>query len=380
MALRLNLSLTEPEVVHHERKSSAPRMRTAPPSLHGLVRLHFHARGAISNLFLEPLPALPRLGDAEVLLRVRAVGLNFRDVLNVLGEYPGDPGPPGGDTAGAVREAPLLPQSTFGLGHAPLASVAIAATPFLANKPSTLSFEHACTLPVAWSTTHAAVERAGLCAGHAMVVQAAAGGVGLKAVEYAQWLHASPVGTAGRPHKHAQLCATGVDALCSSRDGAALTVGVTRHMAANRSHAVLNSLSLDFIAASVASLGEGGAFEEIGKRGIWASDRHRASLTTTSYCAIALDADMALDPTWMGGVLALLAARAGADTVMSLPLQSFNMEAQHEMAFRTLQSGLNTGKIVVRMLAKSEGCDGVHVVTGGTGGLGLLTGRWLAQR
>ena len=89
---------------------------------------------------------------------------------------------------------------------------------------------------------------------------------------------------------------------------------------------------------------------------------------------------MALDPTWMRGVLALLAARAGAGALTSLPLQSFDLEAQHEMAFRTLQSGLNTGKIVVRLVTKSVGCDGVHVVTGGTGGLGLLTGRWLAQR
>lgn len=34
---------------------------------------------------------------------VRAVGLNFRDVLNVLGMYPGDPGPPGSDCAGVVE-------------------------------------------------------------------------------------------------------------------------------------------------------------------------------------------------------------------------------------------------------------------------------------
>ena len=33
---------------------------------------------------------------------VRAIGLNFRDVLNVLGMYPGDPGSPGGDCAGIV--------------------------------------------------------------------------------------------------------------------------------------------------------------------------------------------------------------------------------------------------------------------------------------
>ena len=104
------------------------------------------------------------LSDGHVELKVQAAGLNFRDVLNVLGEYPGDPGPPGGDAAGMVCEASLSLHSTFGLGHAPLAPVAIAAVHFLASKPPSLSFEQACTLPVTWSTTHAAVERAGLCA------------------------------------------------------------------------------------------------------------------------------------------------------------------------------------------------------------------------
>ena len=379
-ALVLGLALTEPEVsVLNEGKSSAPRLMTAPPSLDGLVRLHLHTRGTISNLFLEPQPALPPLGSAEVLLRVRAIGLNFRDVLNVLGEYPGDPGPPGGDAAGVVSDTLLPPFAIFGLAHAPLACVAIAAALFVADKPAALSFEQASTLPVTWSTVHVAVERAGRNAGHSMVVQAAAGGVGLKAVEYAQWLHARVVGTAGRPHKHAQLRASGALALCSSRDSAAFATGTTRLLDAGRSHTVLNSLSLDFISASFATLGERGAFEEIGKRGIWTSDRRHASAPLTMYCAIALDADMELDPLWMRSVLALLAARAGAAAATSLPLQCFDMATQHELAFRRLQSGLNTGKIVVRVAARTSRTDGAHVVTGGTGGLGLLTGRWLAQ-
>jgi NADPH:quinone reductase-like Zn-dependent oxidoreductase len=41
-------------------------------------------------------------GPKEVLLAVKAVGINFRDVLNVLGMYPGDPGAPGSDVAGVV--------------------------------------------------------------------------------------------------------------------------------------------------------------------------------------------------------------------------------------------------------------------------------------
>jgi hypothetical protein len=157
-------------------------------------------------------------------------------------------------------------------------------------------------------------------------------------------------------------------------------MGMAQLFATGRSHAVLNSLSLDFIASSFASLTEGGAFEEIGKRTIWALLRHTASTPTTTYCAIALDADMAHDPTWMHGVLSLLAARAGRQALTNLPLQSFDMHVQHEVAFRMLQSGLNTGKIVVRVGPRTMALHGTHIVTGGTSGLGLLTSRWLAQR
>ena len=81
------------------------------------------------------------------------------------------------------------------------------------------------------------------------------------------------------------------------------------------------------------------------------------------------------------GLLSLLAGRAAAAAATSLPLASFDMEAQHELAFRTLQGGLNTGKVVVRVAARAVGVAyGAHAVTGGTGGLGALTGRWLVQR
>ena len=61
-------------------------------------------RGALANL--KPVSmtktSMSNLQPGQVLLQVRAVGLNFRDVLNVLGMYPGDPGPPGADCAGVV--------------------------------------------------------------------------------------------------------------------------------------------------------------------------------------------------------------------------------------------------------------------------------------
>ena len=105
------------------------------------------------------------------------------------------------------------------------------------------------------------------------------------------------------------------------------------------------------------------------------------SAPTCLYCAIALDIDMASDPAWLRRVLTLSAKRADVGAVSSLPLRSFDMETQYELAFRALQGGLNTGKIVVRIAArKAASVSGAHLVTGGTSGLGLLTGRWIAQR
>ena len=61
------------------------------------------SRGAIGNLVLRQLRGPEgELPICNAQIQVAAVGLNFRDVLNVLGEYPGDPGQPGLDCAGTV--------------------------------------------------------------------------------------------------------------------------------------------------------------------------------------------------------------------------------------------------------------------------------------
>ena len=63
----------------------------------------------------------------EVLVAVKAVGINFRDVLNVLGMYPGDPGPPGSDCAGIVMHAGASSGFQPGDDSVPLLQAAAAA-------------------------------------------------------------------------------------------------------------------------------------------------------------------------------------------------------------------------------------------------------------
>jgi hypothetical protein len=81
-----------------------------PPLPAEAYSLQPQPRGAFANLAVVPAPPEAQLASrtlpaGKVALRVRAVGLNFRDVLNVLGMYPGDPGDPGSDCAGVVESA-----------------------------------------------------------------------------------------------------------------------------------------------------------------------------------------------------------------------------------------------------------------------------------
>ena len=148
-------------------------------------------RGAISNLV--PLLYAPRkLPAGMVELSVRAVGLNFRDVLNVLGMYPGDPGPPGADCAGVVTAvgagvANLQPgMAVSGLAAGSLGSHVQASAQTLVPMPASLSFEQAATTPTVFLTVDTAFNAAAACGpGDKVLIHAAAGGVGLAALQQA---------------------------------------------------------------------------------------------------------------------------------------------------------------------------------------------------
>jgi acyl-coenzyme A synthetase/AMP-(fatty) acid ligase/3-oxoacyl-(acyl-carrier-protein) synthase/NADPH:quinone reductase-like Zn-dependent oxidoreductase/acyl carrier protein len=254
----------------------------------------------------------------------------------------------------------------------------------LAAAPRNLASEEACTLPTVWSTVHVAVGWKGLRSAQYALLHAAAGGVGLVGVDYTQWLGANVLGSAGKPQKHRVLRNQRVTSL-ASRDGSALARGLTRTLGSRRLHLVLNSLSNDFISASLAACGESASFAEIGKRGIWSERRHAAAVRGSSaYRAIAVDHDWVAAPHWMQGVLCVLSRRAQSNVARALPFQSVGLEHELERAFRILQAGANLGKVVVRVAKRDmslpPATPSSEVITGGTGGLGLLIGRWLAER
>ncbi len=171
------------------------------------VHLAITKRGILENLVLEPATRRSP-GPKEVEIRVRATGLNFRDVLNALDMYPGDPGPLGGECAGEIV-AVGNGVTDFRVGDAVMGIVAdsfqsyvIAPAKMLAQKPAHLSFEEAATMLIPYMTAYFTLQHLGkISRGEKVLINAAAGGVGLAAVKLSLNVGAEIFATAGSPEK-----------------------------------------------------------------------------------------------------------------------------------------------------------------------------------
>ncbi|WP_431887129.1 alcohol dehydrogenase catalytic domain-containing protein, partial [Micromonospora wenchangensis] len=206
------------------------------------------------------------LGVREVRVGVRAAGVNFRDVLLGLGMYPGV-GVIGGEAAGVVLEVGVgvsgfgVGDRVMGLFSGAFGPEAVADERMLVRVPVGLSFVEAASVPVAFATAFYALrDLGGLGVGDRVLVHAAAGGVGMAAVQLARYWGAEVFGTAS-VGKWGVLRGLGLadDHIGSSRDvsfAERFPVGMD---------VVLNSLSGGFVDASLGLLGVGGRFVEMGK-------------------------------------------------------------------------------------------------------------------
>lgn len=221
-----------------------------------------------------------------------------RDVLNVLGMYPGDPGEPGGDVAGVVTAVgPGVEGHSVGdwvFGHAPgcLGTAVVCSHHTVVRVPPEVPADAACTVPTVFLTADAALVAAALVRpGQRVLIHAATGGLGLAMVQMVAALGAEPVGTAGSSGKRSFLRGywrNGVRAALNSRatDFAADLAAV----APDGVDMVLNSLtSPGMLAASLAVLHPGGAFVEVGKRDIWSAARIAQERPDVSYHTLAID-------------------------------------------------------------------------------------------
>ncbi|HWO18948.1 MAG TPA: SDR family NAD(P)-dependent oxidoreductase, partial [Kofleriaceae bacterium] len=249
-----------------------PQDALEPPAT-SAWRLHIINKGTLESLELVAHPeALAPLGEGQVRVTVHAAGLNFRDVLDALGMYPGDPGPLGGEGAGVVVEVgpgvtTVAPgDRVLGLMRAAFGPVAVTDHRLLTRMPAGWSFAEAAAIPVVFLTAYyGLVDLARLQPGERVVIHAAAGGVGMAATQLARHFGAEVFATAS-PGKWALLRELGFDAehLASSRT-LEFESRFLRATGGQGIDVVLDSLAREFVDASLRLLPRGGRFVEIGK-------------------------------------------------------------------------------------------------------------------
>ncbi len=355
-------------------------------------QLDITERGILENLYLRPTTRQkPAAGEVEI--RIHATGLNFRDVLKALGMYPGPAGPFGDECAGevvAVGEGVTnlnVGDKVFGLAPGCFGKFITTSANFVVQMPEQLSYAEAATIPVTFLTAYYALHTCGkMSAGEKLLVHAAAGGVGMAAIQLAQRAGVEVFGTASTG-KWEFLRSMGVNYIMNSRtlDFADEVMAYTNGQGVDL---VLNSLTGEFIPKSLSVMKRNGRFLEIGKVGIWDAHQVAEVKPDASYDIIFLDDIRQQEPALIRSMLLELAAAIEDGSLTPLPKHVFTVQ-DADAAFRFMAQAKHIGKIVLTQPADDAGHDpngtlfhanATYLITGGLGGLGLAVAGWMVAQ
>ena len=403
----LAIETAETEIVWTELGRCVLRLRRGLPprwaNASDTIALTSGQQGGLDALGWQTV--VPRaVGPGEVAIDVHAAGLNFRDMMWAMGLLPeealidGFAGPTFGlECAGIVREVGAgveelaVGDRVAGFAPASLSTRVTTAAHAVTRIPPETSFAAAATIPVVFVTAvYALGTLAKLMPGELVLIHAAAGGVGLAAIQYAKHRGAVVIATAGSEVKRAFLHLAGADHVLDSRD-----LGVANAVRAITGGAgvdvVLNSLSGEAMEQSLSVLKPFGRFLELGKRDFYLNRRiHLRPLRhNISYFAIDVDQLPIQRPDLARELLSEVSAALSQGVIRPLAHRTFGFAAIGD-AFRLMQASGHIGKLVlvsdankgVRLRQAPEMAlrrDGTYLVTGGLSGFGFAAARWLAE-
>ncbi|MFZ0304442.1 MAG: SDR family NAD(P)-dependent oxidoreductase [Terracidiphilus sp.] len=363
------------------------------PLLHapeGPYSLAVSESGSIAELKLAQM-AMPVPGPDEILIEIQAAGVNFRDVLTALGSYSGAASRLGAECAGrVVATGSGVRRFKAGDEAVCLASGALAThvcvpEAMAAHRPRRLRPHQAVTMPVAFLTAlHALHELGKISRGETVLIDSAAGAVGLAAIQVARRAEANIFAAAGNAEKRAFLRSLGLKNVLDSRsenlehEVRALTGGAGADL-------ILNSRAGDAIPRGLRLLRQGGRFIDLGNRDVWTPERIQALdgiERSISYHTFDLGEVFRSQPERLVEDLEHLLAECEASIWNVLPHRIYPLRAAHT-AFRFMSQARHIGKMVLapeRATAQTLiRTNGTYLITGGLGGLGLRFAEWLVE-
>ena len=348
-----------------------------------------------------PVPLQPQ----EVEIEVRAAGLNFKDIMNVMGLLD-DEAVQGGiagknlglECAGVITkvgsEVTGLSVGDEVMAWAANCYAGYTVTPAtcVVKKPQQLNFEEAATVTVVYLTAHYSLNYlARLSAEDTVLIHAASGGVGIAAVRLAQRVGATVIATAGTEEKRAFVRSLGVAHVFDSRSlcFADQVMEVTEGRGVD---VVLNSLSGQGIIQNIKCLAPFGRFIEIGKADIYQDTKLALKRfgENLSYHAVDVDRLMRQKPQ-LGQQLYQEVADLFAEEQLSVHPHQVYPVAQLSEALRVLGKGGHIGKLVVTMRPEEKvevlparhltlDANATYLITGGASGFGIVMAQWLADK
>ncbi|MFT2020316.1 SDR family NAD(P)-dependent oxidoreductase, partial [Streptomyces sp. 796.1] len=323
---------------------------------------------------------LPEPGAGQVRIGVRAAGVNFRDALITLGMYPGE-AVIGAEAAGVVEAVgpgvrDLRPgDRVMGLCSGAFAATVVTDQRMVTRMPAGWTFAQAATTPVVFLTAYYGLrDLAGLRAGESVLIHAAAGGVGMAATQLAHHWGGTVFATAS-PAKWEAVRALGVPAthLASSRD-----LDFARHVddatGGRGVDVVLNSLTGEFVDASLGLLAPDGRFVEMGKTDLRDPARVAADQPGVRYQAF--DLVDAAGPDRIHQLLNELVELFESGALTPLPVRAWDVR-QAADALRFVSQARHVGKVALTV-PQTPRPDGTVLITGGTGTLGRRLAHHLA--
>ncbi|TRX97451.1 hypothetical protein FHL15_001729 [Xylaria flabelliformis] len=342
------------------------------------------------------------LGADEIEIQVQAIGINFRDLLVILGRVGSDT--VGAECAGIVTRIGAN-CNTLNVGDR-VCAVAFGCTRThmrfhhqLAVKiPDDFPVEKAASLPITGVTAYYSLHTlARLRKEDSILIHSAAGGTGQMAVQIAQSVGAEVYVTVGTPEKRQlmrDLYGIPETHIFHSRD-TAFAQDIFHATNGKGVDVIVNSLAGDLLQASWNCIAPLGRFIELGKADIEGNSKlpmFHFDKNVTFY-AVAVDSLSDQRPSMVGNILQSVVdlATSGQLQVAS-PLQVSPI-SDIETVLKTMQSGKNVGKAVLTMNphdkvptwlkpthSYSFDPTATYLIAGGLGGLGRCAARWMARQ
>ncbi|KAF4825322.1 Highly reducing polyketide synthase FUM1 [Colletotrichum tropicale] len=363
--------------------------------------------GLTDTLYWKPMMT-PALNKDEVKIKVKAVGMNYKDVLiaqSIITDTAAIQDGLGIECAGIVLEVgPDVDRVKVGdrivaISSGSFTNIKVTSQQLCCRIPDQMGFEDAAVIPVAYCTAfHALFTQGKAIQGMSILIHSATGGVGLATLQLARMLEADIYCTVGSQSKRDFLIEKlGIppDKIFNSRDSSFLSsiMAATKGLGVDL---VLNQLSGELLHASWQCVAEFGTFVELGRRDFLghaklAMDQFESNRT---FCGVDLAHLWARKPRFVGDMLERVIDLWTQGHIKPYIASTFSA-VEISQPFRQMQQSQHIGKIVVTLPERAESqllpTDAIHktlklrhdrsyLFTGGLGSLGTVISSWLVEK